>query len=152
MYIDLIHSQSAKSIARQPRLLSLAAEALQQVTARGRDLTIEHDTGRDIGYDHVVTTTDDPAIFYARLVRDTIYTRFVKNGKPLSTQYLTLCLQVSEDKSTYSLQDIRIGRFSPPRPGSTNETADSKSYWANHALIFSDQPVQSSTLTKICPY
>ena len=39
-----------------------------------------------------------------------------------------------------------------PRPGSADETPESKPYWLNHALIFDNQPLQLQTLTKECPY
>ncbi|HTE22834.1 MAG TPA: hypothetical protein VK674_07420 [Candidatus Limnocylindria bacterium] len=151
VYVDLIHSEAAKHIAHQPHVLGLVGEVLKQTTLKGPEVTIEHDMGRTIGYSFVVKTTDKDTIFYAQLLRDSLYTRFVKNGKPLSTQYLTLILYRQDDKA-YELHDTWIGRIRPPRPGSTNETSDSKPYWDTHALVLDNQPMQSRTVTKICPY
>ena len=151
VYVDLIQSQAAKHIAQQPHLLGLVAEALQQITPRGADTKIEHDMGRVIGYNFVVKTTDSDGIFYAQLLRDTTYTRFVKNGKPVSTQYLSMILRRNED-AEYELLDAWIGRLSPPRPGTADETADSKSYWATHAIILGSESLQLRTITRACPY
>jgi len=151
VYVDLIGSKAAKHIAQQPQLLGLAKEMLEQIVVRGVEMNIEHDMGRLIGYNFVVATTEKDTILYGRLLRDDIYTRFVKNGKPLSTHYLTVTLKKDGDKN-YELCDIWIGRLNPPRPGSANETAESKAYWSNHAFVLDSQPLQLQTVTKECPY
>jgi hypothetical protein len=99
----------------------------------------------------VVETTDKDTVLYARLLRDSVYTRFVKSGKPAQTSYLTIVLEL-DDNNEYELVDTWIGRINPPRPGSAHETAQSKPYWANHAFVFDNQPIQTSTATKECPY
>ncbi len=149
--VDLIQSQAAKHISQQPHLLNLIAEALKQTTLRGADAEIEHDMGRAIGYNFVVKTTEADGVFYAQLLRDTTYTRFVKNGKPLSTQYLSMILRRNED-AEYELIDAWIGRLSPPRPGTADETAESKPYWSSHAIILGTESLQLRTVTKVCPY
>ncbi len=151
VYVDLIRSQAAKHIGQQPQLLALAKEMLQQVAVRSPKTSIEHDMGRPIGYSIVISTTDKDTILYGRLLRDEIYTRFVKNGKPTATQYLTATLQ-RDSNGHYELHDIWIGRLNPPRPGSSNETAESKPYWSSHALVLDSQPLQLQTVTKECPY
>lgn len=151
VYVDLIRSKAADHIAQSPYLLGLVRETLRQATIRGSKLSLEQDMGRDIGYSFVVETTETDVVFYAQLVHDDTYTRFVKNGKPLSTQHITLNLQRNTDKS-YELHDAWIGHTVPPRPGSTDETASSKGYWANHAVIPNNQALQPRTITKVCPY
>lgn len=151
VYVDLIQSQAAKRIAQQPRLLNLVAEALQQVKLRDAEVNIEHDMGRAIGYSSVVKTAGTDGIFYAQLLRDDTYIRFVKNGKPSSTQHLSMLLRRDKD-DTYELQDAWIGNLNPPRPGTTGETAESKPYWATHAIILGNEPLQLRTITKDCPY
>ena len=153
VFIDLIRSNAAKHVAQQPYLLTLTAEALKNITLDGRSsMSIVHDMGRPIGYDFVVETSTDDGIFYAQLVRDETYTRFIKNGKPLSTRYLTTILSIDPVGAQYNVENVWIGRLTPPRPGSAKETAKSKSYWDTHAYVFENQPIQSSTLTKTCPY
>jgi hypothetical protein len=151
VYVNLIDSPAAKRIAQQPQLLAFAKEMLEKTAVQGTEINIEHDMGRQIGYNFVVATTDKDTILYGRFVKDNVYTRFVKNGKPLSTQFLTMTLQQDGD-SNYELSDIWIGRLNPPRPGSTNETADSKPYWTTHAFVLDNQPLSLQTVTKVCPY
>jgi hypothetical protein len=151
VYVDLIHSDAAKHISQQPHLLGLVQEALRNVSLSDSEVSIEYDMGRPIGYNFVVSTTEKDTVFYAQLLRDNVYSRFVKNGKPLATQHLALVLHRQEDKS-YELLDTWVGRLDPPRPGSTNETMKSKAYWETHAVVLDKQPLQSRTITKISPY
>jgi hypothetical protein len=150
VYVDLIASKAAKHIAEQPYLLQLIKEVLKGVEAHDPDLKLEKDMGRAIGYDFVVNTTPKDIIFYAQLSRDEVYTRFVKNGQPHSTQYLSI--ELHRHDNSYELQDAWIGRLSPPRPGSGAETTDSLDYWSVHAVVLDKQSLQLRTLTKVCPY
>lgn len=151
VYVDLIQSSAARHIAQQPHLLTLIAEALQQTEPQGLEASIEHDMGRVIGYSFVVKTAGTDGIFYAQLLRDDTYIRFIKNGKPLSTQYLSMVLHQDEN-GAYELYDAWIGRLNPPRPGTAGETAESKPYWATHAFILGNETLQLRTVTKECPY
>lgn len=151
VYVDLIGSQAAKHIAQQPQLLALAREMLRESAVNDSEISIEYDMGRSIGYSFVVSTSEKDTVLYAQLVRDTTYTRFVKNGKPVATQYLTAKLRRDNDEG-YELYDIWIGNHRPPRPGCEDETNESKSYWANHAFVLDGQPLQSQSITKTCPY
>lgn len=150
--VDLVKSEAAKHISRQPYLLGLAAEALRNTALEESVVNLEHDMERVIGYDFVVKTTGTDTIFYVQLVQDKIYTRFTKNGKPLSTSFVSIVLQRSQKGDSYNMHDVWIGRLTPPRPGSAEETAQSKLYWEDHAYIFENQPIQPRTLTKTCPY
>lgn len=151
VYAQLIGSQAGENIAQQPRLLSLAKEMFAKVTLRGAEISLEYDMNRPIGYNFIIETSDNDIIFYGRLLKDDIYTRFVKNGKAQLTKYVTATLLRDSDNN-YELSDIRLGRLAPPRPGSANETAESKDYWSNHAFILDNQPLQLKTVTKTCPY
>jgi hypothetical protein len=151
VYVDLVRSQAAAHIAHQPHLLELVKELLQRTTVDGSDLRLDEDMGRNIGYSFVVETTEKDTILYAQPIRDDTYARFVKNGIPKTTQHLTVILKKDEDDK-YELLDTWIGRLAPPRPGSTDETARSKTYWSNHAYVFDGQPIQLRTVTKVCPY
>ena len=151
VYVDLVKSPAAAHIAAQPRLLGLVKEALGQTIAKGDAIRMERDMGRSIGYDFVTETTGEDMVFYAQIMHDTAYTRFIKSGTPRSTQYLTIVLQ-RDGADKYELYDAWIGRLTPPQPGNTNETADSKPYWAAHAFILDGRPLQTRTVTKECPY
>lgn len=151
VYAQLIGSQAGENIARQPQLLALAKEMLANVILRGSKVNLEYDMDRPLGYDFIVETSDKDTVFYGRLLKDDVYTRFTKNGKPHATSYLTVTL-VRDDDGNYELSDIWLGRLMPPRPGSKNETPASKPYWSNHALILDSQRLQLQTMTKTCPY
>lgn len=151
IHVQLIGSRAGESIARQPQLLSLAKEMFAKVTLHGAKISLEYDMGRPIGYSFTVETTDKDTIFYGRLLKDDVYTRFVKSGKPQPTSYIAVTLFRDSDNN-YELSDIWIGPLRPPRPGSNSETAESKQYWSNHALILDNQHLQLKTLTKTCPY
>lgn len=151
VYVDLIHSTAAARIAQQPQLLNLVQEVIKKTALNDSDISLEYNMERIVGYDFVVRTTDQDTVFYARPMRDEVYTRFTKNGKPTPAQHLVLVLR--RDKANqYELLDTWIGHISPPRPGSANETPSSKTYWSNHAFVLDNQPLQTRTLTKVCPY
>lgn len=152
VYVDLINSDASKSIARQPQLIGFAKEILTGRKLSGSKVQIEQNMGRAVGYDFVVDTPEDDNVFYAQVARENTYTRFIKCGKPLATQYVTVVLERSDDKQTYELQDIRIGRSTPPRPGTPQETSASREYWATHAFVQEGQVLQPRTITKDCPY
>jgi len=152
-YIDLTQNTAAvKSIARQPHLLTLAGEALGRSILDGRDLTIEYDMGRPVGYDFVIETDEDDTVFYVRLIGDGTFTRFTRKGKPAATNFLSISLQPDPNSEAYNVTDIWVGHQRPPRPGCETVTKDSKPFWEHHAFLFQNQPMQTNTLTKTCPY
>jgi hypothetical protein len=151
VYVNLIQSPAALHISAQPHLLALVKETLQQTNLKVSDIRIEQDMGRDIGYDYVTETGENDGVFYAQLLRENTFTRFVKNGKPNATHYLSMILH-RDDDGEYELRDTWIGRLSPPLPGDNQETQDSRTYWDSHALIFDRQPLQLRSVTKVCPY
>lgn len=151
VFVDLIQSRAAVSIAQKPILLEFIKEALERTVAKGAEVTIQHDMGRIIGHSFVVETTDADSIMYAKLAREDVYTRFVKNGKAVSTSYLTFLLQKS-DLQGYELVDAWIGPEYPPRPGSGKETAESMAYWNTHAYLLDRHPLQVRSITRVCPY
>ena len=152
VYVDLINSSAVKNIAREPHLLTLAKEALQRSALEGPRASVECDMGRPIGYDFVIEKDEDATIFYARLIRDAVFTRFTKTGVPVATQYLSLLLTLDDSGTAYDVTDVWIGQHRPPRPGSDDETPESGGYWERHAVIFQNHSVQTSTLTKTRPY
>jgi hypothetical protein len=151
LYVDLINSQAGVQIARQPYMLALLKELIGRTVITGKELQFDQDMGRPVGHESIVETTEADTIIYAQKLKDNVYTRFVKNAKPDPTQFVTLILRKDADDS-YELIDTWIGRLSPPRPGSKYENAESKTYWANHAYVLDGEPVQSKSITKICPY
>ena len=151
VYVDLISSQAANQISRQPYLLGLLKDLVKRTVITGKELQFDQDMGHVVGHESIVETSDADTIIYAQKLKDKTYTRFVKNGKPKPTQYITLILDKDSDDE-YQLVDTWIGRLSPPRPGSLHENSDSKVYWAAHAYVLDGEPVQSKSITKVCPY
>lgn len=152
VFVDLITSSAAKHIARQPQLLGLIEEVLQKTSLRSASIATEQDMGRTIGYNFVVSTTPKDSIFYAQLIGEKLYTRFVRSSEAHPTRYLTIVLHRQTPGGDYELDDAWIGRLAPPRPGATDETTESRPFWSAHAVIPGDQPLQARTITKVCPY
>lgn len=152
VYVDLIASEAAHSIAKQPQLLGLLKEALVDRKLTGPEVHLERNMGRVVGYDFIVDTPSEDVVFYARVLKDSTYTRFVKGGRPLTTNYVAATLRRAPNSTAYELCDVRIGRLAPPRPGMPSETAQSKQYWATHAFVQDSQVLQPRTVTKTCPY
>jgi hypothetical protein len=151
VYVDLVWSQAAARISRQPHLLVLVKELVERTSARSAEMHFERDMGRTIGYDQIVETSDTDAIVYAQFQRESIFARFVKNSKPSVTRYLTIKIR-RDDEGSYELCNAWTGRLVPTRPGSDDEAETSRPYWTNHAFVLDEQLIQRRTLTKICPY
>lgn len=151
VFVDLIHSQAAKKISAQPQLLMLIKEAIKSHSPSKNIVEIEHDMGRSVGYDFTIEISEKDTVFFAKLLKASTFTPFVKNGAPLNTSSLSIVLGKSETNE-YMLMDAWIGSMSPALPGSDNETSDSKTYWTNHAVVYTNQAIQTSSLTKVSPY
>jgi hypothetical protein len=149
--VDLVNSRAAKQIAQRPHLLTLASEVVSVLSIEKSHLIATYDMGRTIGYDFVVEVTDKDTVFYAQLVKETIFTSFTKRGEPASTRLLTMLFGYDETDG-FLLVDLWPGSFRPPRPGDTTETKTSKAFWSTHAYVFEDQHLRPSSITKTCPY
>lgn len=150
VHVDLIGSPAAKHIAVQPRLLTLAKEALLKLSTRGLKDVVECNLGRTIGYSAIVSTSSNDAVFYAQALNEQVYTRFVKNSKPVATSYISLRLKKAD--TTYVLHDVWIGQAAPPRPGEEDEVDESKVFWTNYAYVYTSQPLKMRSTTKTSPY
>jgi hypothetical protein len=80
-----------------------------------------------------------------------MYKRFVKNGKPQSTQHITVILS-RDDEGEYELVDTWVGPMRPPHPGTPDETKAGRTFWDTHAFVLDREPIKLRTLTKTCPY
>ena len=151
VYVNLIGSKASKSIAQHPYLLALAKEALQQTKLVGPKPYFDCDMGRAVGSDDVVETSEKDTVLYAQALKGEMYKRFVKNGKPQSTRYVTLVLE-RDEAGDYELIDTWVGPKRPPHPGTAAETKASRPYWDKHAFVLDREPIKLRTLTKTCPY
>jgi hypothetical protein len=151
VYVNLIGSQAAESIAQHPYLLGLVKELLQKTSLTGPEAYFDRDMGRPVGSANVVETSPKDTILYAQALHDESYKRFVKNGKPLSTQHISVVLH-RDDTGNYELINTWVGPLRPPHPGTGSETKASRTYWDNHAFVLDREPIKLRTLTKTCPY
>src|SRR5947209_1901101 len=126
VYAYLLQLPLSASISRNPHLLTLIKEAVSNMNLTSPTEVIEQDMRRNIGYDEMIVTrkedaVKEDAVFYARQVREELYTKFVKNCRPESTSFLTLNLQ-KDDEENYEVKDVVIGKMIPPPPGHTEAT------------------------------
>jgi len=151
IFVDLIKSPAAITIARQPHMLNLAKELIQTLNLKGKNTTIEFDMGRNIGNCEIVETTEKDYIIYAKPLHQKDFKRFVRRRSPEQTRFITITLHFHES-GVYELHDAIFGRNTPGLPGSDTETAKSRAFWEAHAIALDGHPLQSQTITTSCPY
>lgn len=151
VYVNLINAEVSRSIAKQPHLVGLVKEILQKKTLTGPEVRIQQDMGRIVGHDFVIATKEDGNIFYAKVLHEETYTRFIKNGDPRPTQYVAITLKRGANDRAYELCSVRIGRLIPSHPD-MDGSAESRRYWETHALIHTGEPLQARTISKDRPY
>ena len=151
VYINLVSSAAGSAVARNPHLLNLLQEIISQVQLTLPTIMLTCDMKRTIGYAETVLAADGDNIFYARELKATSYTRFIKNHQPAHTSKLSLRLKRTAEQR-YEVTSIRLGGYIPPLPGAADASAKSLSYWKEHAIVYNGQPLIASTLTKQCPY
>lgn len=151
VYVDMEHSHAATHLSDKPELLDLAKEMVSEVAPERDYERYEKDFGRPIGTSDLVTTTDVDEIVYAKRLNRDIYTCFVKNRTPEPTSFLVVHLEKVGEKE-YELATVYAGREVPPFPGDPFETKESKSFWAQHALVWGRQAIVPGTETAECPW
>ena len=151
IYIDLISSPAAKYLSRRPYVINLIREILPATQFNGKRIVIEHDMGRNIGSTDIVKTNSNDLIYYAQPIKSQVFSRFAKNRYPQPSQLLTIIVEQDAD-GNYEVINTWIGPSSPAFPGDEYETAKSKVYWQDHALVQDAQLIQSKSITKDCPY
>lgn len=151
IYVNLISSPAGRYLSRRPYVLNLLKEVLADAKPSKSRVVMEQDMGRVIGNTDIVETSDADVIYYAQPLKKRVFSRFAKNRTPSPSRKLTMLLVQDED-GNYELKDTWIGPSIPPFPGDEHETAKSKSYWENHALVQDSEALQSKTITKTCPY
>ena len=151
IYVNLIVSPAGQYLSRHPHVINLIKEALTTAELSGSRVVVEQDMGRGIGTTDIIVTTDKDVIYYAQPVKTEVFSRFARNKFPQVCQTLTIIAE-QDIEGNYEIRDTWVGPFSPPFPGDELETAESKAYWETHALVQDAQPIQSKTITKVCPY
>jgi len=151
IFVDLLHSTAGQAIARQPHLLSLIKEVTAMSTFKGDNVTVEYDVKRTVGYLSYIPTKPDDIVFYARQLRASTYTRFIKNRVPATTSLISLRLE-RIDPESYIIKEVWIGPLpvAIPEPGSTS--GEQHEFWSSHAVVYNGQPLVASSTTKDWPY
>lgn len=151
VYVNLIGSYAGDSIGQHPYLLGILKEIVEKSKLSGPKMSFEQDMGRPVGSADVVETTEKDVILYAQTPHGEDFLRYVKNGKPESTNHVSLTLIRDED-GNYELTQTWVGRMRPPYPGTDSETKAGREYWDKHAFVLDRQPIKLRTLTKTRPY
>jgi hypothetical protein len=150
--IDRKESHVASHKAVQP----LLAETLSRVDTRGRaEFCEEINFGRIMGETICVTTTSDgegDEIVYAKRPGRRGLTRFVKNRQPEPTGSVTACFKGTTG-GAYLIMTAFIGSRAPAEPWDRRwATAESRTFWSSHALVWGKEETIPGTETTICPW
>lgn len=99
----------------------------------------------------VPITWEDDIVYAKRLGRDR-YTKFVKNIEPIPTQYVSIFLK--KKQSVYLIKSCYYGNYRTDDELNNGEFSFSErfEFWNTHALVFGSEPIDSSTITTICPW
>lgn len=151
IYANLISSSIAKTVARDPHLLTLAKEVLATSTLTKEREFLQFDMKRDIGTCMVVETDATDTIFYAQNPKGALYRRYVKNKKTTTSQVLSITLGRDED-GDYEMFEIHVGKIIPPEPTGEDDSDESITFWQNHAYVMNGQPIKTSSVTSDNPY
>ncbi|MDP3645649.1 MAG: hypothetical protein Q8R25_01030 [bacterium] len=151
VYIERTRSHAASHFAETPQLESLVKEIIAGCEVVGESLRIEKNFGRVVGVTDLVEIHPGDTVIYAKRIDRDTYSPFVKNRSPQPTSYVTIKLQMEDDKK-YNLHTAYMGRLTPPIPGAKNETLESIRFWNTHALVRSTQVVVPGSETEWCPW
>lgn len=152
---DPVGSHTATHFEDTPELKGLVVEALAGLDLKGEQIEeLQIDMGRIIGLtDGVLNEPEDEIVYAKRKNRDHGWTPFNKTQRPKPSPWLVVSLkQVSPDEYELLSAYIGDGEASPPFPGESNETTDSKDYWSRHSLAYGRQEIQSGTETSKRPW
>ncbi len=151
VYADLTQQPLSGILGREPRLLGLIDTVLSNFNLTSDAPCIEQDMGKQIGYSSLLEITEKDVVFYAKQTRSDTYTKFVKNRQRTPTNFITICLS-KDETGDYELLDVNMGKKVPAVPGTEDETANSRAYWENHAVVYDGQSIIANSLVKTSPY
>lgn len=133
---------------------SLLSAAIARASVERRFFTsVTVEFGEPVGYTECVETTDTDDIVYAVRLNRTGHTRFVTNRQPLPSSKVTLILkQIDQSNNDYVLVTAFIGGQAEPEPFDPKATERAWDYWSKHALVWCPESIDSSTVTRTCPW
>jgi hypothetical protein len=131
----------------------LLPEALGRIRSEGRDFLVEEiDFGRLVGETVCVTTGSGDQIVFAKRPKRFGLSRFVKNRNPEPCSTVVVILKKAEEVGAYVLITAFVGHRPEPEPWDRNATANSRSFWSSHALVWGSEPTIPKTETTTCPW
>jgi len=151
VYVNLVSSDAAKYLSRQPQVLNLLREAISEMDLLKDDVVIEQDMGRVIGNTDIVETSEKDTIYYAQPNKKEHFSRFAKNRYPAPCEKITIIVK-KDETGDYEVTDTWIGPCIPAFPGEDDEERKSLEYWSTHALVQDAVSVKTKSITKDCPY
>lgn len=111
-----------------------------------------------VGYCNLVKTNSADRIIYAKRKGREIYTRFVLNRTPIKVNKCVFILNQNHNKDNeYYLITMFPGENCVKEPQdkyiqSEEELKESLNFWAEHAIIFQEDVIDTSTVVEECPY
>jgi len=148
--IDRYNSHLHEGVSR------LLPAAFAQISSLGRKFFVEEvDFGRSIGETVCVQTTDADEVVWAKRPKRFGHSRFVKNRPPEPCSSVVIILKTADgeaDRGKYVLVAAFVGIRPEPEPWDRNATANSRAFWASHALIWGCEPIVPGTETTVCPW
>lgn len=152
VWYDPISSHAATHIKDMPNLDKLAAEVVRQTDINEPYMQFHIDFGHTVGTSDLVENSPNDEIVYAKRLNRNEYAAFNKTKGAQPSSLVTVALEMQED-GTCELVSAWIGPSdSPSFPGTERETAESKEFWAKHALVWGNQEVQPGSETINSPW
>lgn len=133
----------------------LDEEVISKITIGDRPFVVETITlNRVIGVDHLVRTDANDIIIRYKRGNRPYYSRMVMNRTPEPTDKVTviLCKCGAEDgelEGKYALVTLYEGQAGSPEPYGRNDNQESREFWANHALVPTEEELEKIEENKI---
>ncbi|KAA0547189.1 hypothetical protein FZW96_14560 [Bacillus sp. BGMRC 2118] len=111
-----------------------------------------------IGTTSLINTDEQSEIVYAKRKERKIYTRFVKNTKgTITNSFVVILNKTRNNNNQYLFVTMFPGNGAHKEPEdptirTKRELIESLLFWENHALVFDENTIDTSTITPFCPY
>jgi hypothetical protein len=132
----------------------LIAEVLTKVHLVSGGLIKETiDMGRIVGATTCIATDPGDTVMFALRPMRNGYTRFVY-GRPSEpcSRVVAIFKKMERLPDAYVLITAFIGNESEPEPWDRHATANSRTYWNNHALVWASEDIVHGSETIECPW
>jgi hypothetical protein len=152
VYYDPVNSHAATHMADTPQLRGLVKEILAKLVLEEDKMFFDTNMGRIVGTSDLVQNDPKDEIVYAIRKNRDIHTSFNKTKAPQPSSIVAVYVERRTEKE-YELMSAWIGTMNtPPFPGDSAETSDSKKFWMSHSLAWGKQEIIPGTETSTCPW